>query len=518
MQIDFKNETIPISELKWNRSVTLMAEGDVIVPDIKPDIHEILLAEAHPAITSQSISNGKLHLSGTATVHIVYLPELEGLPKSIETKFDFHDSLDLPDDEPLEINVKANTEHIEFSLINSRKLNIKAVIAIGAKGYKKQELSLLTDVSPDSPLQIRKKNITTFQVVADTKREILITESLEVPSAKPDIDEIIRLSVKPLKGDCKISPGCILLKGNLLIDTLYCGLDADAGVQHMEHDLSFSEMQDIEDLDEDCLCNVTYTIKNVYYSVKEDANGEDRIINLDVVLQADITASKTQNAEMIDDCYSTTGQAQIHTQNILLDELLTEGVSHESIKEILTVPAGAPMAGAVYNLQCKPRITELKIADETLVIQGKLTTFVLYGCADSEQSMYSLIGEFDFTHTVPVEGIDATAICECGVTEQGVSFTLNAASEIELRCVLEFYVRATIKKEMTLLTGCDIEDCDTPSEDFGMVIYFVQKGDTLWDIAKHYKTDCNRITTLNKLENTPLTPGQKILIPRPVHS
>ncbi|MBE7037240.1 MAG: DUF3794 domain-containing protein, partial [Ruminococcaceae bacterium] len=426
MQIDFKNETLPISELKWTRSVTLMAEGDVIVPDIKPDICEILLTEAHPVINSQSLSGDKLSISGTVTVHIVYLPEPNGLPKSIQTKFDFHDTLDLPDGEPLNINVKASAEHIEFSLINSRKLNIKTAISLSAHGYKKQELTLLTDVHPDSPLKIRKKHLTTFQVVADTKRELMITESLEVPSAKPDIDEIIRLCVKPLKGDCKISAGCILLKGNLLIDTLYCGLDADAGVQHMEHDLSFSELQEVEGLDEDCLCNVTYDVKNIYYSVKEDANGEDRIINLDVVLQADITASKTQSIEIIDDCYSTAGIAQLQTERKLLDELLIEGISHESIKEILTVPEEVPAAGAVYSLHCKPRITEVSIVDETIRVQGKLAAFVLYGCVDADTPMYSLIGEFDFSHIIPVEGIDASAICECGVTEQGVSFTLNA--------------------------------------------------------------------------------------------
>ena len=515
MQIDFKNETMPISELKWNRSVTLMAEGDVIVPDIKPDIHEILLSEAHPVITTQNISGGKLNLLGIATVHIVYLPEPDGLPKSIETRFDFQESLELPDNDPMEISVNASLEHIEFSLINSRKLNIKTAISVNAQGYKKQVLTLLTDVHPDSPLKIRKKHLSTFRIVADTKRDILMTESLEVPSAKPDIDEIIRLSVKPRKGECKIGSGNILLKGSLLIDTLYCGLDAEAGVQHMEHELAFSELQDVEELDEDCLCNVTYEVKNVYYTVKEDANGEDRIIALDVILQARITASKTQSSEMIDDCYSIVGVAQPLMQTMPLDELLSEGISHKSIKEILTVPDGVPAAGAVYNLQCKPKITEVSIADEAITIQGKLAAFVLYGCVDSDKPMYSLIREFDFTHTVPVEGITDSAHCECGVTEQGVSFTLNAASEIELRCVLEFYVRAVDRKEITLLTGCDIEEDNIPTDSPSMVIYFVQKGDTLWDIAKHYKTDCDRLTTLNKLENAPIFPGQKILIPRP---
>ena len=47
----------------------------------------------------------------------------------------------------------------------------------------------------------------------------------------------------------------------------------------------------------------------------------------------------------------------------------------------------------------------------------------------------------------------------------------------------------------------------------GAVIYMVQKGDSLWKIAKKYRTTVNDILAVNDIENPDLIyPGQKLLI------
>lgn len=514
MQIDLKKEMLSLSEMKWNQSATLLAEGDVIVPDVKPDIREILLTEANAHITSLNQSDGKLNVAGTVAVHILYITDDDAaMPKSMDAKFDFKDTFDMPGDEELDCHVKCSTEHIEFSMINSRKLNVKVVVALACRGYVKRSLELATDAPDSSILKVRKQPFGAYQVVADSSREFVITESLEVPSAKPDIDEIIKLDARAVKGDCKIMSGKILLKGTLRLGTLYVGLDAENGIESMEHELAFSEMVDIEGLGDDCLCNVTYEVKNVYWTVKEDVNGDARVVSLDIVLRADITASRTVEGEAIDDCYSTVGNANVQSERIRLDVLLSEGVSHESIKEIVEISEGLPPANVIYSLECKPKVQEITVADEKVMIKGKLIAFVLYGSAEGANAMYSLVKEFEFEHSVAVDGIDETAFCECGVTEQGSSFTLNAASEIELRCILEFYIRALKKNEISVISGCEVDEEAASETRHGMIIYFVQNGDTVWDIAKRYKTDCEKIIALNKLDAARLLAGQKILIP-----
>ena len=47
----------------------------------------------------------------------------------------------------------------------------------------------------------------------------------------------------------------------------------------------------------------------------------------------------------------------------------------------------------------------------------------------------------------------------------------------------------------------------------GKKVYTVQPGDTLWDIAKKYEgLDIEKIKKLNKLKNSKIVPGQKLII------
>jgi LysM repeat protein len=46
------------------------------------------------------------------------------------------------------------------------------------------------------------------------------------------------------------------------------------------------------------------------------------------------------------------------------------------------------------------------------------------------------------------------------------------------------------------------------------VIYFVQNGDTLWDIAKRYSVKCDEIMEFNKLdEESRINTGMRLFIP-----
>lgn len=515
MQIDFQKEHLSLNETVASQTATLLVEGDVIVPDIKPDISEVLLAEATTIITEYHLEEGKLHYQGVATVKILYIPDGEGVgPKSIDTKLTFKDSIEIGKDGDVTACVKAVTEHVEFSLINSRKLNVRVVAGVSAKCYKQTEAAFLSEAPAECPLQLKKNTVSAYQIIADTSGEVVISETVEIPAAKPDADEIIKLSVKALRGDCKLMSGKMIVKGALMVYTLYQSLDPEDGLHIMEHEIPFSEILEVPGLDDTCLCNVSYEVKDVYYLLKDDANGDPRAISLDVVLHADVMASKIQEKSFVEDCYSLSGREEVTYESLQLDELLCEGISHLNLKEILTVPEGVPAASAVYSLDCKPKVQELLVKDDKLVVRGKLGVIVLYGSAGDKQPLYSLEGEFDFEHAVPAQGADDTTICECGVTDQNISFTLNAASEIELRSKLEFYTRVIKRKTVNPVTACEILEGEAEPEGRGLVIYFAQKGDSLWDVSKHYRVDRQAVMKLNQMDGEQILAGQKILIPR----
>ena len=69
---------------------------------------------------------------------------------------------------------------------------------------------------------------------------------------------------------------------------------------------------------------------------------------------------------------------------------------------------------------------------------------------------------------------------------------------------------------MNIIDNIEIEENDADSGDYdSLIIYIVQKGDTLWKIAKKFRSTIEEITRMNGIENTNgIQIGQKIYIPK----
>ena len=90
MEINIKNETLPICSCVHRVKNNFSAECDVIVPDSKPDILKVLQLSARPKVTSCEIRNSHLIVAGTVTFDILYLADNEEkCVKSITSSCEF---------------------------------------------------------------------------------------------------------------------------------------------------------------------------------------------------------------------------------------------------------------------------------------------------------------------------------------------------------------------------------------------------------------------------------------------
>ena len=109
---------------------------------------------------------------------------------------------------------------------------------------------------------------------------------------------------------------------------------------------------------------------------------------------------------------------------------------------------------------------------------------------------------------VPTDGMEAQLKADIRHT----SYNLNSAGELELRCILSLSSNIVNRRKIKVINS--LEKGDEGGVKNGIVIYFVQNGDTLWDIAKHYSVTCSEITEFNKLEEgKELSVGERLFIP-----
>ena len=85
---------------------------------------------------------------------------------------------------------------------------------------------------------------------------------------------------------------------------------------------------------------------------------------------------------------------------------------------------------------------------------------------------------------------------------------------IEMTIGIEFNVSEQKSKVFNMIQEVKMEesrDCDS----YSMVIYFVKPGDSLWSIAKMFKSTIDDIAKVNDIENPDrINVGEQLYIPR----
>lgn len=85
---------------------------------------------------------------------------------------------------------------------------------------------------------------------------------------------------------------------------------------------------------------------------------------------------------------------------------------------------------------------------------------------------------------------------------------------VDCNIEMEMELKITNTKQMNVIDQIEKEP-QTDFKDYSMIIYFVKKGDCLWNIAKKFKSRPADILIVNEIENeNQLYPGMQLFIPK----
>ena len=115
-------------------------------------------ADAKVLVSDTVCKNGKACVSGIVEFTVLYIPDEENTElKCMSHDFDFSTDLDIKADENTEFVTTANAEHIGFTLVNSRKLSAKVMVAIKTCSYHDKCYEPIIEMLGDDIEKIEKK-------------------------------------------------------------------------------------------------------------------------------------------------------------------------------------------------------------------------------------------------------------------------------------------------------------------------------------------------------------------------
>lgn len=503
-------ENIKINEAAISSSMQKSVGGDIIVPDTKPDILKILQVDAVSCISEKEMIEGTLNLRGRVDLKILYIPDAENeCIKSILTSFDFDEEISSKrieyDDNAI---IASSIDKVEFSLINSRKLHIKAVVGIDYEIIAQKQLEIAVDT--DDELEIKRQTLSLQNSAGVGEFSFLIRDRISVPAGQASFGEILKVDYRIGDTEYKNVSGRIMAKGVVCVCVLYT--DNNKNIEFCETELPFTEVWEMEDVSEDSECDIEYEINEGEITIEEDSDGDLREAMLSLSITAQVKAMESIELDMIEDCYAPYQKTKIQKEKITLEEIAAKPTMQNTIKEVIEIPATAPGISSVYNVVTKPYVTKVEMGRGKLICEGRLEACVLYVTESTENPVYSLKRNIPFSYSLECDAEGEGLVPKLNAQIKHTGYNLNAAGEVEVRCILSINANVIRKREIEIIEGVDICE-DEGKKESKVVVYFVQSGDSLWDIAKRYRVPCSAVCEFNDMADDRVKCGMRLLIP-----
>ena len=208
--------------------VTYQFEEDILVPDIKDDMTEILLMEADCDLLPVEKklvpeTDDLLNFTGTITVQTLYRPDKEaGLPVAITSKIPYKYQWNLHCTSSAEGYFGCRIKDLEYLIVNERKFRVKITLEFTGCLYEQRELSFFESLE-DEPLEMKTEDVSLNCLSARIHEETAIDTKLDLGELKEQPLQILWQHYAITENYRQITSEKIVLNGFVYVDLLYLG-------------------------------------------------------------------------------------------------------------------------------------------------------------------------------------------------------------------------------------------------------------------------------------------------------
>ncbi len=518
--MELVKKNVHMNKLKCQSSLQLTLDDDFNVPDVKPDIYKVIKEQGAVKINDVKMSNGKLMVKGALYFNMLYLSDENVRPvHNISGEVPFDEMIHLEEacagDEAV---INWELEDLTIGIINSRKISVKAIVKLTVLVEELYDEATAVSIESDEDVQFVNKNITVTDIAVDKKDTCRIKDQIHLPSNKGNISEILYSEIELRNPEVRLLENKFNVKGEILVFILYASENEDNPVEYFETELPFSTAIDCNGCTEDMVDDIDFSIASKSLEVVPDADGEERIIDVEVVQEMGIKIYEEEELELLNDVYSPVKELVPVLKEAHYENLLVKNNSKVRVNDRVKITGNQPEILQICHAAGEIKVDDMEVVENGLDLSGVLEVQILYICADDNKPLSSVKGIIPFAQTIEAKGINPASIYHVKPTLEQLSVMMLDGEEIEVKAGIG--LNAIVFDSITEPIITDIETYDLDYTKMQMmpsiVGYIVKNQDSLWNIAKKYYTTVDRIKELNGLEDNNLKIGDKLIIMKKV--
>ncbi len=521
-RMELLKKNIQMDQIKCKSNVQLTLDDDYNVPDVKPDIEKIVKEQGNIVIHDITPANGKFFVRGGLDFNILYVGQSSGqLLHNMKGTLPFEEMVNMDDAcEEDSIRVKWELDDMTTSMINSRKINVKAIISLDFTVEDIYDEEAAIGAEAESGLEYQTKQIPITSLSQSKKDTCRVKDEVTISLGKPNIAEILYSEFEPQNMDTRLLENKIAMKGDLKLFILYVGDTQDQVVQYYETQLPVNCMLDCNGCEESMISDIGISILSTDIQVKPDDDGEERVLDLEAVLELDIKIYEEEELEILSDLYSVEEELIPVKKDVGYKNLLMKNNSKVRLLESILLEAGQPQILQICSGSGIVRIDEKTMEENGILVEGILEVQLLYITEDDQRPLGMLKGAIPFSQLVEIKGIMPNSVYDIRASVDQLNTLMISGNEVEVKASVNLDTIAFNQLKENIIV--DVENKGSLMEKIqnlpSIVGYIVEEGDTLWKIAKEFYTTVDNIKNLNGLESDRVKKGDKLLLIKEIKS
>lgn len=506
MQVTTSKQTLCINQVIGQKTDTVIVEEDCVVPDIKPDILNTIRTNGTICIYKKEVMDGKIKLDGCINVYIMYLADdEEASVRSLNSTIEFSQTVDFDAVKAgMFLEDKITLKSIECRVLNGRKINIKAIMDMELKALSNEELEFVKEIEEIKDVQLLDKTLNLNSLLGNGITKVYAKDTIVIDNID-NLAEIMKVDINIINQETKISYNKVLVKADACVKIIYRTEDNRiCTTSNLIPVMGFIDMPDVTD---ENLCDIHYEIKNLL--VKPN-NVEEHSIYIEAELEITCNVYQIKELNIIEDLYSP-------TVNLVYKQKQIKAISQkEMIKDIYQIREKQYIAEIgnhkIYDVEINPQILNQTILKDRIMYEGEIKLNFLFDAEnasriDTKELVLPFTTNIDCRGAMPNSEIETNI----GVTLQ--DFTVMPDENIDIKIDLEFSINISNNQTINVIEEIDIDET-REQERYSLIIYFVKPGDTLWNIAKRFRSTVSNIATINNLEDeNKINIGEQLFIP-----
>lgn len=505
MDIKLVKQDVITREKVFTATAEVRSEGKIQEQNM-PAPQKVLKCSCRSAITSKAVSDKSVTVEGMSTLSVIYIDGDDNLC-SAENTLLFSKNFDA--DTSLfggEVNVEIWDEKCS-AVISSGGIQLSLTLSLGVTVTKNTENEIVCNAEcRDIEKLCGKAEIT--MPISKAEKNIIVEEEVSVGNGQPSVERLVRSNATVTVEDTKIMGGKVMVKGTVRVYALYIP-EGGGRPQSFEDSFPFGQLMDVEGAEDDCLC--TGSARLLFCQLEPD-NTDDEVRSFAFTAKIALCAEVYCENEIpvVIDAYSTKGGCKVERCDRVFRKLREKVKQRFVARKEIEFTEGA--IAAVTDMWCEVKNCNCRFEGDEMKVSGTVMANLLVTDTEGLPDCFERPVEFEYSYRPEkeLESPDAdfaVVVTHCSYTVMGDN-TLSLAIEPQLTASI--YENKTVK----LLSNIYEDDSVTEKpRSSSIVLYFADKGETLWDIARRYNSSIDEIKALNNVSEDLLLAPHKFIIP-----